>query len=74
MLNGRHRGKVIGSGTSIWKMHAQRKSGTISQAEFFDAECGMSRSTGTCNTMGTASTMACMVEVRLKNEVCSACC
>ena len=62
MLNGRHRGEVIGSGTSIWKMHAQRKAGKLSQAEFHAAEAGMSRSTGTCNTMGTASTMACMAE------------
>jgi len=62
MLNGRHRGKVIGSGTSIWKMHADRKAGKLSQSEFYAAECGMSRSTGTCNTMGTASTMACMAE------------
>ena len=43
-------------------MHAQRKNGTLSQAEFYAAETGMSRSTGTCNTMGTASTMACIVE------------
>mmetsp|Transcript_44763 Transcript_44763/g.93926 ORF Transcript_44763/g.93926 Transcript_44763/m.93926 type:complete len:305 (+) Transcript_44763:130-1044(+) len=43
-------------------MHAQRKSGQLSQSEFYDAECAMSRSTGTCNTMGTASTMACMAE------------
>lgn len=43
-------------------MHAQRKSGQLSQAEFYAAETGMSRSTGTCNTMGTASTMACMAE------------
>eukprot|EP00579_Thalassiosira_antarctica_P009570 CAMPEP_0201910748 /NCGR_PEP_ID=MMETSP0903-20130614/2004_1 /ASSEMBLY_ACC=CAM_ASM_000552 /TAXON_ID=420261 /ORGANISM="Thalassiosira antarctica, Strain CCMP982" /LENGTH=507 /DNA_ID=CAMNT_0048445419 /DNA_START=689 /DNA_END=2213 /DNA_ORIENTATION=- len=62
MLNGRHRGKVIGSGTSMWEMHDQRKRGALSQAEFHAAEGGMSRSTGTCNTMGTASTMACMAE------------
>ncbi|KAL9186772.1 hypothetical protein ACHAXT_010492 [Thalassiosira profunda] len=62
MLNGRHRGEVIGSGTSLWKLHAQKKSGTLSSSEFYAAEAGMSRSTGTCNTMGTASTMACMAE------------
>ena len=62
MLNGRHRGEVIGSGTSIWKMHAARKAGKLSNREFHAAETGMSRSTGTCNTMGTASTMACMAE------------
>ena len=62
MLNGRHRGKVIGSGTHLWKFDADRKSGKLSEAEFYAAETGMSRSTGTCNTMGTASTMACIAE------------
>lgn len=54
--------QAIGSGTDLWKFHAMRKSGTLSQSEFYAAETGMSRSTGTCNTMGTASTMACMAE------------
>ena len=62
MLNGRHRGEVIGSGTTLWKMHSQLKAGKLKESEFHAAETGMSRSTGTCNTMGTASTMACMVE------------
>lgn len=62
MLNGRVRGRVVGSGTTLWKMHADLKAGRISDSELFAAEGGMSRSSGTCNTMGTASTMACMAE------------
>jgi L-arabonate dehydrase len=62
MLNGKHEGKTIGSGTSVWQLHEAAKAGEISMAHFFSAEAGMSRSAGTCNTMGTASTMACMAE------------
>jgi dihydroxy-acid dehydratase len=61
-LNGKHRGRDVGSGTLVWRMHEQLKAGEIDLAEFLSAESGMSRSTGTCNTMGTASTMACMTE------------
>lgn len=62
MLNGKHKGKDIGSGTVVWQLHEQVKAGTISMNDFLAAEGGMSRSAGTCNTMGTASTMACMAE------------
>lgn len=62
MLNGKHKGKDVGSGALVWRMSEDYKAGTISLQEFMDAEADMSRSTGTCNTMGTASTMACMVE------------
>ena len=62
MLNGKHRGKDVGSGTLVWQMSEAYKAGQISLQEFMDAEAGMSRSAGTCNTMGTASTMACLVE------------
>ncbi len=62
MLNGKHKGKDIGSGTVVWQMHEAYKAGQISLDEFLSAEAGMSRSAGTCNTMGTASTMACMAE------------
>jgi dihydroxy-acid dehydratase len=61
-LNGKHRGIDVGSGTIVWKMHEQLRSGEISLHEFLSAESSMSRSTGTCNTMGTASTMACVAE------------
>src|SRR4051812_31222158 len=62
MLNGKHEGKDIGSGTAVWQLHEQVKAGTITMHQFMAAESGMSRSAGTCNTMGTASTMACMAE------------
>jgi len=62
MLNGKHHGKDVGSGTLVWQMHEDYKAGKIKLDDFMSAEAGMSRSTGTCNTMGTASTLACMVE------------
>ena len=62
MLNGKLNGKNIGSGTAVWQLHEQVKGGEISMHEFLAAEAGHSRSAGTCNTMGTASTMACMAE------------
>ena len=62
MLNGKHRGLDIGSGTAVWRLSEEVKAGKISVHEFMSAESGMSRSAGTCNTMGTASTMACMAE------------
>ncbi|MFC5427412.1 IlvD/Edd family dehydratase [Paraburkholderia denitrificans] len=62
MLNGKHEGRDIGSGTVVWQLSEQVKAGRISIHEFMSAEAGMSRSAGTCNTMGTASTMACMAE------------
>ncbi|XZW33032.1 IlvD/Edd family dehydratase [Acinetobacter baumannii] len=62
MLNGKHKGKDIGAGTIVWQMHEELNAGKIDLNEFLSAESGMSRSAGTCNTMGTASTMACMAE------------
>ncbi len=62
MLNGKHRGKDVGSGTLVWQMHEQYQAGEITLEEFMSAEGDMSRSVGTCNTMGTASTLACLAE------------
>jgi L-arabonate dehydrase len=62
MLNGRYRGQTIGSGTAVWRFEEELKAGTLNQQDFRDAEACMSRSAGHCMTMGTASTMACMVE------------
>jgi dihydroxy-acid dehydratase len=62
MLNGRFRGEAIGSGTVVWRFTEAVKAGTMSSADFMEAESCMSRSAGHCMTMGTASTMACMVE------------
>ena len=62
MLNGWFRGERVGSGTALWQMSEAIKAGTMSNADFLDAEQAMSRSPGSCNTMGTASTMASMTE------------
>jgi L-arabonate dehydrase len=62
MLNGKWRGQELGSGTGLWSMSEQVRAGTMKLADFFEAESCMSRSHGHCMTMGTASTMASMVE------------
>ena len=62
MLNGKYKGKDIGSGTDVWKFSEDVRSGKMTREEFSEAESCMSRSSGSCNTMGTASSMACMVE------------
>ncbi|HEY0942726.1 MAG TPA: IlvD/Edd family dehydratase [Steroidobacter sp.] len=62
MLNGKFRGCDIGSGTSVWQFSEEVRAGSMTLEEFMAAEEGMSRSAGHCNTMGTASTMACMAE------------
>jgi L-arabonate dehydrase len=62
MLNGKFRGRDIGSGTDVWRYSEEVKAGTMGLVEFREAETCMSRSAGHCMTMGTASTMACMVE------------
>src|SRR5437588_8837599 len=62
MLNGKFRGRDIGSGTDVWKFSEDVRSGAMSMCEFLEAESCMSRSAGHCMTMGTASTMACVVE------------
>jgi L-arabonate dehydrase len=62
MLNGNFRGRAIGSGTIVWQMDDEVRSGKVTMAEFMEAETCMSRSAGHCMTMGTASTMASMVE------------
>ena len=62
MLNGYYKNERVGSGTHLWKFSAAVAAGTMSKEEFVDAEASMSRSPGSCNTMGTASTMASMAE------------
>ena len=62
MLNGKWRGQELGSGTGVWSMSEQVRAGTLKLQEFLEAESCMHRSHGHCMTMGTASTMASMVE------------
>src|ERR1700687_217341 len=62
MLNGKYDGQDIGSGTNTWKFSEMVKAGETTRADFMSAEQGNSRPAGHCMTMGTASTMASMVE------------
>ncbi|MEN9560001.1 MAG: hypothetical protein RLZZ502_1212 [Pseudomonadota bacterium] len=62
MLKGRYQGQTLGSGTGVWQMSEKVRGGFMKIEEFMDAEAGMHRSKGHCMTMGTASTMASMVE------------
>ena len=62
MLNGKFRGQDVGSGTGVWMMSEMVRGGQMTMDEFVASESCMHRSSGTCMTMGTASTMACMVE------------
>ena len=62
MLSGKYRGQDIGSGTNVWSMSEDLRAGHITLEEFHEAESCMHRSHGHCMTMGTASTMASMVE------------
>jgi L-arabonate dehydrase len=62
MLNGQYCGQAIGSGTDVWRFSEEVRAGSMSVAQFMEAEASMSRSAGHCMVMGTASTMASMVE------------
>lgn len=62
MLNGKWKGKDIGSGTDVWRFSEDVRAGEMTLQDFMAAESGMSRSAGVCMTMGTASTMASIVE------------
>ena len=62
MLNGKWQGRDIGSGTDVWKFSEAVRAGEMTLKDFMAAESGMSRSKGVCMTMGTASTMASLVE------------
>jgi L-arabonate dehydrase len=62
MLNGKFCGQDIGSGTDVWRFSEDVRAGRMSLESFMDAQTSMSRSTGVCMVMGTASTMAVMAE------------
>ncbi len=62
MLTGTFRGMPLGCGTDVWKLSEEVRAGTLSAPDFLTSESSMIRSRGHCNTMGTASTMACMAE------------
>ncbi|MFO1308799.1 MAG: IlvD/Edd family dehydratase [Burkholderiales bacterium] len=62
MLNGKFRGRDIGSGTMVWQVTEKLKTGEFTEEDMIEVEACQSRSAGHCMTMGTASTMASMVE------------
>ncbi|MBY6144837.1 dihydroxy-acid dehydratase [Mameliella alba] len=62
MLNGKWKGRDLGSGTDVRKFATAVKAGEMTLANFMATESGMSRSKGVCMTMGTASTMASLTE------------
>jgi len=62
MLRGNWKGKTLGSGSDVWKYHAELRAGNITDDDWTDIEMGIARSYGTCMTFGTASTMACLTE------------
>jgi dihydroxy-acid dehydratase len=62
MLTGHFRGTPLGCGTDVWRLSEEVRAGTLSREDFMKSESSMIRSRGHCNTMGTASTMACVTE------------
>jgi dihydroxy-acid dehydratase len=62
MLTGTFKGKALGCGTDVWKFSEELRAGKMSEEDFLKSEQSMIRSSGHCNTMGTASTMGCVAE------------
>jgi len=62
MLNGRFKGECIGSGSFNWMVKEKQLVENYTAEDIHEAEVGSARSQGHCMSMGTASTMACMVE------------
>lgn len=62
MVNGRFCGRIVGSGTDVWRFAEDVRAGLMTPADLVAAESGVSRGAGHCTTMGTASTMACLTE------------
>lgn len=62
MLDGRADGRAVGACTDCWLFHEELRAGRITNEEWREIENGMARSRGTCQTMGTASTMASIAE------------
>jgi dihydroxy-acid dehydratase len=63
MLRGNWQGKTLGSGSDVWKYWDELRAGSITERDWREIENGISRSPGTCMTMGTASTMTSVAEV-----------
>jgi L-arabonate dehydrase len=61
MLTGRFKGNSIGT-SDVWRYHDDLRGDKITEEELLSIESAMCRSRGHCAVMGTASSMACMVE------------
>jgi dihydroxy-acid dehydratase len=62
MMRGHFGGRILGSGSDVWKYWAEKEAGNITEQQWNDMEAGIARSAGTCMTMGTASTMTAIAE------------
>lgn len=62
MLKGLWKNETLGSGSDVWKYWAERSAGNLCDGDWGELENCIARSAGTCMTMGTASTMACVAE------------
>jgi dihydroxy-acid dehydratase len=62
MLRGNWQGKILGSGSDVWKYWDEKRAGNITEDDWNEIENGIARSFGTCMTMGTAATMMAITE------------
>jgi dihydroxy-acid dehydratase len=62
MLRGNWNGKILGSGSDVWKYWDERRAGNITEEDWLEMQGGIARSYGVCMTMGTASTMTAIAE------------
>jgi dihydroxy-acid dehydratase len=62
MMRGHFGGRILGSGSDVWKFWAEKEAGNITEEQWNEMEAGIARSAGTCMTMGTASTMTTIAE------------
>ena len=62
MMTGRHRGERLGACTDCRRFWAQYRAGKVDEQEISEVEGKLAVTAGTCAVMGTASTMACLVE------------
>src|SRR5262249_24960034 len=62
MMRGHFGGKILGSGSDVWKYWGEKEAGNISEKQWNDMEAGIARSAGTWMTMGAAATMATIAE------------
>ncbi|SHL16239.1 IlvD/Edd family dehydratase [Phytopseudomonas punonensis] len=62
MLDGHHKGELIGSGTVLWHARKLMAAGEIDYEGFMEMTTAASPSVGHCNTMGTALSMNALAE------------